>query len=141
MNVDAIPAELRLPCGSTRCGESVEGTSISRSASAGTSPLTGKYEHERWQERSGRWPDDRDRFLAEALERAEHDDVYVAPYLRSNASRRKGSALPSSWLYGDVDEAADGQLRTPAGVLLLGPGGLLVDPATAGTSTSGCRTS
>ncbi len=87
----------------------------------------GKYAHERWQERFGRWPDDRDRFLADAMERSERDDVYVAPYLRSNASRRKGSALASSWLYGDLDDAANGQLRTPAGVLLLGPGGLLIN--------------
>ena len=49
----------------------------------------GKYEFEHWHDRYGRWPDDRDRFLAEALERARRDDVYVAPYLRSRPSRKK----------------------------------------------------
>ena len=86
----------------------------------------GKYDFDRWQERPGRWPDDRDRFLEEALEKAHEVDVYVAPYLRSNPSRKRGNALPSSWLYADLDEAPSGQLKTPSGVLLLGPGGLLV---------------
>ncbi|MBA3376656.1 MAG: hypothetical protein H0U00_12755, partial [Actinobacteria bacterium] len=86
----------------------------------------GKYQFERWHERSGRWPDDRERFLEEAMERAATDDVYVAPYLRSNASRKKGSALPSRWLYADADEPL-GSILSPSGVALLGPGGLLVD--------------
>jgi AAA domain-containing protein len=86
----------------------------------------GKYEFKSFHQRPGRWPDDRDRFLNEALERAERDDVFVAPYLRSVPDRKKGSALPSDVLYADLDEAPDGQLMTPGGVLLLGPGGLLV---------------
>src|SRR5262245_65257735 len=81
-----------------------------------------RYEFERWQERSGRWPDDRDRFLEEALERSELDDLYVAAYLRSKPSREKGTALSSSWLYADLDEPHEGEIKTPAGPLLLGPG-------------------
>jgi hypothetical protein len=84
------------------------------------------YAFEHWHERSGHWPDDRDRFLAEAIERAERDDVYVAPYLREGASRKKGNALPSAWLYSDLDEPV-ALPRTAGGVLLLGPSGLLVD--------------
>ncbi len=86
----------------------------------------GKYDFKSWHERSGRWPDDRERFLEEAVARAATDDVYVAPYLRSNASRKKGSALPSRWLYADVDQPL-GSVLGPSGVVLLGPGGLLVD--------------
>jgi hypothetical protein len=85
-----------------------------------------KYDFKHWQERSGRWPDDRDRFLEEAITRAPVVDVYVAPYLRSNSSRKKGNALPSSWLYADVDDALEA-VKGPSGVLLLGPGGLLID--------------
>lgn len=84
----------------------------------------GKYEFKHWHDRSGRWPDDRDRFLADALERADTDDVYVAPYLRSGASRKKGSALPSDFLYADLDERPE-RLRGFES-LLIGPGGLLV---------------
>jgi hypothetical protein len=86
---------------------------------------SGKYAHKRWQQRSGRWPDDRDRFLAEAIGRAEADDVYVAPYLRSNASRKKGNALASRMLYADVDEAHEENRGFAR--LLIGPGGLLVN--------------
>jgi hypothetical protein len=87
----------------------------------------GKYDFDKWLPRDGgRWPDDRDRFLAEALELSAESDVYVAPYLRSNASRKKGSALASSWLYADLDQVPTGQLKTPGGVLVLGPSGLLV---------------
>ena len=85
----------------------------------------GKYAHKRWHERSGRWPDDRDRFLAEAIGRAEADDVYVAPYLRSNASRKKGNALASRMVYVDVDEAREENRGFAR--LLIGPGGLLVN--------------
>jgi hypothetical protein len=85
---------------------------------------TGKYDFERWIERSGRWPDDRDRFLADAIDKAAECDVYVAPYSRSNASRKKGNALPSPILYADVDQL-DG-IRGFARALI-GPGGLLVD--------------
>lgn len=86
----------------------------------------GKYGFERWHERSGRWPDDRERFLEEATARAALDDVYVAPYLRSSPSRKKGNALPSRWLYADVDVLCDG-VKSPSGIALIGPGGLLVD--------------
>jgi hypothetical protein len=85
----------------------------------------GKYMFEQWQERYGRWPDDRDRFLAEALERANRDDVYVAPYLRSNASRKKGNALPSDVIYADVDRL-DPSLNGFESALI-GPGGMVVE--------------
>ena len=84
----------------------------------------GKYTFKHWHDRHGRWPDDRDRFLAEALERAERDDVYVAPYLRSKPSRKKGTALASDLVYADVDERL-GELRGFER-LLIGPGGFLV---------------
>lgn len=86
---------------------------------------SGKYEHTHWQERHGRWPDDRDRFLDEAIEKSAECDVYVAPYLRSAPSRKKGHALPSRFVYADIDElnpANDGFER-----MLIGPGGLLVN--------------
>ncbi len=86
---------------------------------------SGKYEFERWHGRSGVWPDDRARFLADALDRAATDDVYVAPYLRSNASREKGSALPSDFLYADLDYVVPERLHGFER-LLIGPGGLLV---------------
>ena len=72
----------------------------------------GKYEFDHWQERHGRWPDDRDRFLDEAIEKSAECDVYVAPYLRSNTSRKKGSALPSDILYGDLDDVQNGCVPT-----------------------------
>jgi DNA-binding transcriptional ArsR family regulator len=84
----------------------------------------GKYEFEHWHDRHGRWPDDRDRFLAEALERAGRDDVYVAPYLRSKPSRKKGTALPSDLVYADVDELRDNLRGFER--LLIGPGGFVV---------------
>lgn len=83
------------------------------------------YTFEHWHERSGHWPDDRDRFLVEALERADRDDVYVAPYLRSKASRKKGSALPSDLLYADVDKLHPSLNGFESA--LIGPGGLLVN--------------
>jgi hypothetical protein len=90
----------------------------------------GKYAFERWQERYGRWPDDRDRFLTEALERADRDDVYVAPYLRSNASRKKGNALPSDVVYADLD-AIDPSLNGFESALI-GPGGMVVESGQRG---------
>jgi hypothetical protein len=88
---------------------------------------SGKYEFDKWLQRDGgRWPDDRDRFLDEAIEKSAESDVYVAPYLRSSPSRKRGTALPSFRLYGDLDYVPAGQLATSAGVLVLGPGGLLV---------------
>jgi RepB DNA-primase from phage plasmid len=83
-----------------------------------------KYMFARWQERSGRWPDDRDRFLEEALRRAPEEDVYVAPYLRSNPTRKKGNALPASVLYADIDELREESRGFER--LLIDPGGLLV---------------
>lgn len=86
---------------------------------------TGRYEFDHWHERSGRWPDDQERFLAEAIAKSSECDVYVAPYLRASPSRKKGNALPSRWLYADVDEQdphLEDVLRQ-----LIGPGGLLVD--------------
>jgi hypothetical protein len=84
-----------------------------------------KYAFEHWVERYGSWPNDRDRFVGEAIDKAGECDVYVAPYLRLNMSRKKGSALPSDLLYADVDELT----ADLAGFerLLIGPGGLLVD--------------
>ena len=84
----------------------------------------GKYEFRRWDERPGEWPRDRDRFLEEALARSVGVDVYVAPYLRSIPSRKKGTALASSLIYADVDELDEGARGFER--LLLGPGGLLV---------------
>jgi hypothetical protein len=86
---------------------------------------TGKYEFRHWTERHGEWPDDRDRFLVDALEKADECDVYVAPYLRSKPSRKKGSAIASSILYADVDEL--GPSLAGFERVLIGPGGLLVD--------------
>lgn len=82
-----------------------------------------KYEFERWIERSGEWPRCRDQFLADAITKSAECDVYVAPYLRSNASRKKGNALPSNILYADVD-SLDGIAGFERA--LIGPGGLLV---------------
>src|SRR5262249_15119105 len=66
-----------------------------------------------------------DRFLDEALEKSAECDIYVAPYLRSSPSRKRGTALPGRWLYVDLDRT-EGQITTTSGVLVLGPGGLLV---------------
>jgi hypothetical protein len=85
----------------------------------------GKYTHKRWHERPGRWPDDYERLLDEVIGRAETDDVYVAPYLRSVPSRKKGSALPSDLLYADLD-VVDASLNGFE-ALLVGPGGLVVN--------------
>ena len=85
------------------------------------------YEFEHWHDRHGRWPDDRDRFLDEAIERASVDDVFVAPLLRSKPNRKRGSALPSAWLYADVDRPQPAILSP-----LLAGGGLLVHSGSGG---------
>lgn len=85
-----------------------------------------RYQFEKWIERDGgRWPDDRERFLIEAIDKSAECDVYVAPYLRSSASRKKGSALPSNIIFADVDEHRDENRGFER--ILIGPGGLLVD--------------
>lgn len=84
----------------------------------------GRYSFEHWVERNGCWPDDRDRFLDEAISKSGDCDIYVAPHLRSNASRKKGNALANDLLYADVDNlTADLKgFERP----LIGPGGFLV---------------
>lgn len=87
---------------------------------------SGRYQFEKWVERDGgRWPDDRERFLIEAIDKSAECDVYVAPYLRSSPSRKKGSALPSNIIFADVDEHRDENRGFER--VLIGPGGLLVD--------------
>lgn len=90
------------------------------------------YTFERTESAFARWPTDRDEMLQDLIAWGQILDVFVAPLLRSEQSRRKGTGIPSTFLYADVDhggsppneaqaEALE-SLSTRTGTLLVGSG-------------------
>ncbi len=89
----------------------------------------GKYQHEKWEPYRVAWPTGRDRVLQLIAGHADRSDVYFAPLLRRDTSRRKdaGNALPGRYAWVDVDgEWAPQREATWQRVRVCAPGSILV---------------
>ncbi len=89
----------------------------------------GKYHHKDWQEEFYSWPAQADSLLNRVLGAVETADVYVSVLLRSSRSRKAKTALPSRWLWSELDAPPTDEALLAR---LLERGGMVVDSGSLG---------